>query len=83
MNEMKAARQQQQARASLPLHAMEMQMLRWGIGVKCLHHALNEVIRQRMGVAPTAAKMREVRMINEILSSQAHSELSNLSRVHQ
>ncbi|PIO76495.1 hypothetical protein TELCIR_01435 [Teladorsagia circumcincta] len=44
------------------LSVMETKMLRWTAGVTRLDHILNDVIRERFGVAPIVDKMREVRL---------------------
>uniref|UniRef100_A0A914WD71 Reverse transcriptase domain-containing protein n=1 Tax=Plectus sambesii TaxID=2011161 RepID=A0A914WD71_9BILA len=44
------------------LHAMEMKMLRWPLGLTRLDHVMNVDVRRRMGVAPITTKMREARL---------------------
>uniref|UniRef100_A0A914WA90 Reverse transcriptase domain-containing protein n=1 Tax=Plectus sambesii TaxID=2011161 RepID=A0A914WA90_9BILA len=44
------------------LHAMEMRMARWSLGISLLDHIGNDLIRRRMGIAPIDEKMRERRL---------------------
>jgi len=44
------------------LHAMEMLMLRWSLGLTRLDHATNVDVRGLMQVAPIQAKMQEARL---------------------
>ena len=57
------------------LHAMEMKMLRWGLGLTRFDHILNDDVRRRMGVAPIAEKMREgrLRWYGHVMRSGEHT----------
>jgi len=44
------------------LHAMEMRMLRWSLGLSLLDHATNVDVRGLLQVAPIQAKMRQARL---------------------
>ena len=44
------------------LHAMEMRMLRWSLGLTRLDHVMNINVRKRMGIAPITEKMLEARL---------------------
>lgn len=44
------------------LHAMEMRMVRWIMGISLLDHMTNDTLRRRFGIAPIDEKMREGRL---------------------
>jgi hypothetical protein len=44
------------------LHAMEMRMVRWVMGISLLDHVTNDMIRRQFGIAPINEKMREGRL---------------------
>ncbi|XDV46099.1 hypothetical protein PO909_014052 [Leuciscus waleckii] len=44
------------------LHAMEMRMLRWSLGLTRLDHVMNIDVRKRMGIAPITEKILEARL---------------------
>ena len=66
------------------LHAMEMRMLRWSLGVTRRDRVRNDDIRGRLGVAPITKKMREARLrwYGHVIRSEENSVAARAMHLH-